>query len=89
MGLHIVGDAGITRDLPGALDDKNVGQHRPGKQTERASPPDKEIEVGVKSARLNQEARPFLAYIAPVTSWLLRRAGARRIRPGARRPSLD
>jgi hypothetical protein len=26
MGLHIVGDAGITRDLPGALDDKNVGQ---------------------------------------------------------------
>ena len=50
MRLHIVGDAGITRDLSGALDDKNVGQHRPGERTERASPPDKEIEVGVKSA---------------------------------------
>jgi hypothetical protein len=58
MGLDIVGDAGIARDLPGALDDKNLGQHRPGKRTERASPLDKEIEVGVKSARLNRRRDP-------------------------------
>ena len=64
MGLHIVCDAGITRDLPGALDDKNVGQHRPGKQTERTNPPDKKIEVSVKSTRLDRRRDPPRVYCA-------------------------
>ena len=38
VGLHIVGDAGVARDLPDALDNENVSQHRPGKQPSGPAP---------------------------------------------------
>jgi hypothetical protein len=36
--LHVLGDTGVTGDLPGALHDENISQHRASKQPEPACP---------------------------------------------------
>jgi hypothetical protein len=81
VGLHIGGDAGVARDLPGALEDENSSQHRAGKQPERAAQRERKLRSASKARPPTGGAASARVYRTRDSVIPLSRMDARRDRP--------